>query len=309
MNAVLRDPEPRIGIFTDEPASDYYVRRLDVASNSGLTIIDKKSPAHYFHWVHNPQDDEETPALEFGSAYHMAVLEPARFDAVYAIPPKDAPAYPQARQWSAKNPSIESVRAMDFWRQWEAENAGKKRLAASDYDRVRRMADSMRSLPLVFPDHGVEIEVGELIEQCDTEVTVYYIDEETGLLCKIRADIWSRELAFSGDVKSTMDCTMDAFSWSIRKYRYHVAQVHYAEAFRAAGHPIKSFVLLPTEKTEPFVSASYHLTAEDEEIGWAIRQRSMRKLKACIDSGRWPGPTNTITPIRLPPGAIYDAQE
>lgn len=309
MNAQLRPAEPRIGIFTDEPAETYYVRRLDEASNSGLKVIDQKSPAHYLHWINNPQDDEETPAMAFGSAYHMATLEPDRFDQTYVVLPKDAPAYPQERQWNAKNPSIDSVRAMDWWRSWEASNASRKRLSTPDYDKVRRMAESMRSQELIFPAHGLAIQVAELIDLCETEVTVRYADEETGILCKIRADLWSRELAFAADLKSTMDATMAEFAWSIRKYRYHVAHVHYNEAFRMVGEPLASNVLLPTEKVAPFISAAYHLTSEDEEIGWAIRQRSMRKLKACLDSGKWPGPTTTVTPIRLPPGAFYDAQE
>jgi len=66
--------EPLVGIYTDEPASEYYVRRLDEASASGLKQI-LRSPAHYRHWCMNPEDDKESPALSFGRALHCAVAE------------------------------------------------------------------------------------------------------------------------------------------------------------------------------------------------------------------------------------------
>ena len=58
---------------------------LDAVRRSALWEM-RKSPAHYLYKVTHPE--EPTPALLFGVAAHMAVLEPERFQAEYIVAPK-----------------------------------------------------------------------------------------------------------------------------------------------------------------------------------------------------------------------------
>jgi len=53
------------GTIANEPAESYYRRRLDEASASGLKQM-LRSPAHFKHWVEDPEADKETPTLTFG---------------------------------------------------------------------------------------------------------------------------------------------------------------------------------------------------------------------------------------------------
>ena len=39
------------GIFYDVPAAEYHRAYLDVANNSGLKVIDERTPLHYKTWV------------------------------------------------------------------------------------------------------------------------------------------------------------------------------------------------------------------------------------------------------------------
>lgn len=299
---------PRLGVFPHEPPEIYYARRLDVANNTGLKIIDTESPAHYRFWVTNPEADDEgeTAALRFGKAYHMATLEPDVFRAVYSVLPQDAPR-DMRRFRDAKKPSDETLASIDWWDAWEDENAGRVMLTRTDYDLAVAMAASQRRLELKFG--MVRITLAELIDECLKEVTVYWIDEDTGILCKLRADMWSEDLCFAGDLKSAMCASREAFSQAIHRHRYHVQHAHYSEGFRAAGFPLKSFGLLPVEKKAPHVPASWHVGPVSEERGWAIRQRSMRKLAACLKSDRWPGYTDTMTPIEIPAYGHYDSED
>ena len=78
--------------FIHEPAEEYHKRRLDVASNGGLVLLDTTTPLHYHHWITNPEPDEaESAALKLGKAYHCAVLEPDVFAETYCVIPPDAP--------------------------------------------------------------------------------------------------------------------------------------------------------------------------------------------------------------------------
>src|SRR5690606_16676979 len=89
------------GTIANEPAESYYRRRLDEASASGLKQM-LRSPAHFKHWVEDPEADKETPTLTFGKAFHVATLEPDLFAKVYAVLPGDAPAKPTAAMLGAK---------------------------------------------------------------------------------------------------------------------------------------------------------------------------------------------------------------
>lgn len=295
-------------IIRNESGELYYPRVLGEANNSALTVIDTKTPMHYFHWVHDKGDDEEeSAALAFGKAFHAATLEPELFRDTYCVLPADAPRRPTAAQWNAKNPSPDSLRSMDWWTDWNARSAGRAEMTRAAYDTAVAMAVSLRAYRMTF---GATTMTGaELFDACEKEVTVRWQDEETGLQCKLRADLWSEELAFAGDLKSARDATKEAFSRAINAHRYHVQHCHYSEGFRAAGSPIRSFAFFPVEKVAPYVPASWHIDAPSEERGWAIRQRSMKKLAACMASGEWPGPTTTIESIGIPAFGHYDSED
>src|SRR5690606_12577178 len=105
--------------------------RLDEANNTGLTLIDEYSPAHFWHYVHEPHDDS-TKETDFGRMYHCASLEPDVFGTTYAVMPEDAPR-DLRRFRNAKKPSDETLRAIEWWDEFEARNAGKVFVPRSDY--------------------------------------------------------------------------------------------------------------------------------------------------------------------------------
>ncbi len=139
-------------VIPDEPPATYYARRLDVANHTGLCVLDSKSPAHFKYWVEHPENDKDTADFAFGRAYHCATLEPDVFDRTYVVLPSDAPAYPGARSWNAKNPKREIRLAMDWWLNFKHEHPGREVITASDYDRARFMAQSIhRAIPTRSP--------------------------------------------------------------------------------------------------------------------------------------------------------------
>lgn len=304
---------PRVGIFYDEPPEVYYTRKLEEASNSGLTVLDVDSPKHYHFWVTDPKaaDAEESDALRFGRAFHCATLEPEQFGDRYLLLPDDAPRQPTEKQINARNPSMETLRAIDWWRAWDQVRGARELLVRKEYDLALAMANSLRAYEMEFPDFPgcPTMKIGELIDACAKEVTLRWVDEDTGVLCKARADLFEPDLRFGGDAKSCLSASKEAFGRAMVAHRYHVQAAHYCEGFRACGFPLKSFGFFPVEKRRPHVAASWHADAPTEERGWAIRQRSLRKLDRCLKSGRWPGYTTTMTSISIPAYGHYDAED
>lgn len=293
------DRPPASGAIVDEPASTYYARSLDTANHTGMAIINRRSAAHFKHWVENPQDDAETAAFAFGKAFHCATLEPDVFDRTYVVLPKGAPAMPTSRQWNAKNPSAESRLAMVWWTRFNEANAGRTILSLDDYDRCRRMAESIRN-------HSDA--VAGLLVAGRREVTFRWVDDESGMKCKARADQYESG-EFMLDLKKTIDASPDGFARSITRYLYDQQAAHYCDGARACDKPVPQYVILACEDAPPFVCQPYFLDPMAEERGWNLRRRALRIQAECLRTGRWPGYSTTFEQISLPTYAYFGIEE
>lgn len=68
------------------------------------------------------------------------------------------------------------------------------------------------------------------------EASMYWNDDETAELCRIRPDKWLNEHNVIVDVKKVAD--MDRFARHIEEFRYHVQDAMYREgALKVTGHP------------------------------------------------------------------------
>jgi hypothetical protein len=65
---------------------DSYYNDTEYVSNSMLNNLTGKSPEYFKHMLDNPQP--ATPAMKFGSALHMNVLQPEEFEKHYVVSPK-----------------------------------------------------------------------------------------------------------------------------------------------------------------------------------------------------------------------------
>lgn len=309
MNAQLKEQPLGLELLY-EPAETYYVRRLDEASNSGLKIIDERSPAHYRWWIENPEADKGSDDFDFGKLFHCAVLEPDHVDARFGFMPNDAPRDLRHLR-NAKAPSKTTLEAIAWWDEWEASNVGRTLVPVSAMDTARRMADNLRDHVLRIPtgDREVKILGVELLDLCRTEVTYRWTDPRTGIKCKSRADLVCEELAFGGDLKSALDASPSAFARAVARLRYHQQHVHYCDGAQAAGTPWRDFLFLACEKVEPYVPAVYVIPAMAEERGRVLRDRALDTLARCLRDDRWPGYTETVTELNLPAWAYYDERD
>lgn len=287
------------GVITGEPASSYYERQLHVANNTGLTIINQRSPAHFRHWVEHPEDDRDSADFAFGRAFHCATLEPEVFERTYVVVPPGAPTRPTARQWNAKNPSRESRLAMDWWGNFEHEHAGKTQIGASDYERAQRMGESIRN----HSDEVAGLLVGGL-----REATLRWVDEETGLECKARLDQYEPD-EFILDLKKTRDASPDGFAKAIANYLYDQQAAHYTAGAAAHCGRALRFIFLACEDTPPYVCQPWFLDPMAEERGWALRRRAMRTQAECLQTGKWPGYASTFQQISLPSYSYYGIED
>ena len=278
------------GIFDNVPAERYHKTILGEANNSGLKVIDERTPAHYLQWVKD-RNKPKTPEQEFkerqhlrvGRIIHSAILEPDSFNDDYVLMPDFGP------MQSSKNRETRD--------QWIASLPPGTSIVKQD---EKDLALAMRDAVLRHKTARLVIEGGK------PEVTLRWQDKRTGVRCKARADWWHPEMGFAMDLKSTDDASPITFGRSVANYGYHRQHCHYADGFSQLGAPIQHYLLLAVEKDAPHCVGLYHIDAAAEERGFQLLHRSMDKMAACLKANAWPAYSEDFQVLTLPGWAYSD---
>jgi exodeoxyribonuclease VIII len=221
-----------------------------------------------------------------GTAVHCAVLEPATFDQRYCL---DLDASKNSNAYKA------------FALECEAQHLTP--IAADDRERVFAMRDSLCR----------NAQIAEALDGPGrSEVSAWWTDPETGVLCKCRPD--RVRAAGDGslllDLKTTSDASPEAFSKSIANFGYHTQCDWYVDGYaRASGKPVHGMLFVVVESEFPYACAAYTLDeAALQQARWQNAQ-VRRTYKRCSESGIWPGYAEAVTDIGLPRWALTYEEE
>ncbi|OFL37499.1 exonuclease VIII [Achromobacter xylosoxidans] len=252
-------------------------------SKTGLDHV-ARSPA-LFYALHldpgRPAEKERAGQLE-GQLAHCAILEPAEFDRRYAVGP-------------------DVSRATKAWKEWEASlPAGVIAIKPDQRETALRQAESVRRLP----------DVAEALAAGRPEVSAYWIDPDTGVLCRCRPD-WVHPAGESGvvllDVKTYSDASPAEFARQIARKRYHVQDAFYSEGFgRAAGVDVLGFVFVAVETEWPFAASAVMLDEPGRDVGRNQYRRDLDTYARCLAANDWPGYGAAIHQVSLPVWASKD---
>ena len=244
--------------MTNIPAEDYHA--IKALSKSGLDQL-AKSPAHYAHWLQNP-NTEPTEAMRIGTAVHMAVLEPEKFRLKYALFSGDR-------------------RTKDGKAAYEALlSTGVEPLNADAWEQINGIAASVRSHPWWIEN------------VTDSETEVSFFDLFDGIDVKARMDgITARHII---DLKTTSDASPAGFAKSVANFRYHWQAAWYQQFVDLP------FVFIAVEKEPPYAVGIYTLDADAIAIANADISVLLANLKDCQAFGSMPGYRSDIVTLSLP---------
>lgn len=257
--AVRTDIKP--GIYQGVPNEAYHAG--PGVSKTGLWTIHTQSPAHY---KFPPEKDEDSTqakaAKDFGSACHIAILEPETFEKrVYR-----GPADRRGNKWTDAGAYCDST--------------GQILLIASAYDDVLAMRDAVHANAWIN-----SIITGGKPE---VEPSGYFIDPVTSELCRCRPDLWRADLGIMLDLKSTISARADDFARSVINYGYHAQEAFYSDGWQTLGRAVNGFVFLAWEKKLPFAFGVYELPPSIVEEGRAIVRKALDTYAECRKADRWP---------------------
>lgn len=283
---LVQDPESEAftvtkpGAYDDMPLDAYHrdpVPEGSLSSSGARKLLAPGCPARFrYEQIHgqDPKDD-----FDFGTAVHTLALGTGT-----RIVPIDA------GNWMSGAAKAQRAACREN---------GTVPLLAKDYERAKAVARAIRNNPtaaaLLRPDRGV------------AERSLFWRDPQTGVWRRARPD-WLTESAEGRclivDIKSTLSAEPTEFAKSISKFGYHQQGDTYIDGVTELGvGEDPEFLMIAVEKQPPYLTEVYAMDAFTLSLGRARNRRALQIYRDCMKTGRWPGYTNEITYLSLPPWA------
>ena len=263
------------GIYPSLSNEDYHA--APGISNSGLTIIAERTPAHYKSSLDTVR--HATPAILAGSRLHSAVLEPELFTQCYAVAPKF---------------DLRTNVGKADKQAWEEANPNRTAISGDEYSQSMFIADIL---------HGNAF-VRELLRSGHNERSVFANDPETGVLVKCRPDadaiIGGRRVL--SDLKTTERASAEDFMWSAYRYGYFRQAPFYMDVCNAEGseQPVDSFYFIAVEKEPPYAFIVYEAAPRFLQRGRDAYRTAMNTYAECVATDTWPAYDTTLHTLDLP---------
>lgn len=273
----------RLGLVPDMPAEEYH--SIAAMSAGGLKRM-KQSPAHFYGMQldpNRPPSGEPTEALRNGTLTHCALFEPDALAARYVVKPDGMNfATKEGKAWR----DAQTLEIVD----------------ADAMAQAKTQAAAVRALP----------DVAALLAEGQPETSAFWIDEQTGELCKCRPD-WTHP-AGDGvilvDGKTCRDASPEGFGRAIWNLDYHLQAAWYSDGYeKATGLRVLGFVFAAVESAWPHAAAAYMLGDDVLEKARAENRRLLNLYAECKRTGRWPGYAAGINLINLPRWANLETTE
>lgn len=275
-------------IVVDWSSADY-INDRKALTRSAIGLL-PYSPLDLGAWLRgDPIRQDQTDDMAFGTALHIALLEPGRFSATW-LPKPTKPA--DAR--STAPAGTPERRAFEAWKHAVAAHEATVKMCpdalpvtGADLERINSIREAVRQ-------HDVASTL--LSSEGISEQTIVWREPVTGLLVKVRvdrlarlsaADVFGTDLApglYDTDLKTSASDSPGLFARSGRKYGYLPQASLYVDVTEALYHEPVTWMWV-VAATEPdrdgkYGVSTYPLTSEQRARG---REIYMAQLVEALD--------------------------
>lgn len=263
------------GIYTDITSTEYHAGP-GVSSSQLKRVGDSMAD---FLWP----KQRESSAMALGTAAHLAILEPDVFEHGVIVRPNvdrrtKAGKAEYAEFIERYGASIESGEIIE--------------LTEDVFAQTLRIRDAVLGHPIA----------AQLLSEGRPEVSAYWIDEETGILCKCRPD-WLRFEGMEVSLKTSRSADEDRFQRDAYNFGYHLSTAYYRDGLDILGidHHPTVHVVVETDDPRPERVACYVLDDYLVELGRAQYRAALDKIAAHnTDKEGWAGYPLEIRTLNAP---------
>lgn len=126
--------------------------------------------------------------------------------------------------------------------------------------------------------------VGPVLAESQKEVSVVWVDPDTGCHCKARFDIWDGSVIW--DLKKAR--SVDGFQWQIKDLGYIIQAGFYYDGALANKLPAVGFGFIPCEAGPPFLVSCGYVDPDKLEAARMNARRLIGLVKQSQITGIWP---------------------
>lgn len=275
--------EIKPGIY-DMTNADYH--SCSGVSRSGLWLYHENPLKYWYKYLSGQYEQEKTTkAFAFGSLCHTVVLEEHLLEDEYIVEPelfklpkvgllRDLGREEYERQKAARADAerIKAIQEAKFAKLAE----GKKIVDREDYQKAQDIKNTIYN----------NEEYALLLKDCHIEKSIFWIDQETGVLCKVRPDAYKPGI-YALDLKTEESASGKNFKRSANKYGYYLQAGMIWEAMKAIGEPIERFIDLAIEKEKPHCSSAFIMDDEAIQYGLDLFHSILRKFAVSRETNRY----------------------
>lgn len=285
MTNVLKWPVAKVGepSVIDGMPADVYHNHKSISSSGLRTIIDECPQAYYYNSVHNPNRPPEEKKLHFniGSAAHDLLLQAGEFHKHNFVLPQD---------FNGRTKDGRKLKA-------DKEGEGFNVITHEQYAQVAAMVDAIKAHPYAS---------GAFVDGV-AERSIFWRDEETGVVCRCRPDFLPNDFKNVPDYKSTVSAKPSHIYKSIAQYGYYMQHAWYMEGIeRATGKRPQRFFFVFQEKTPPYITTCVVPDEEAIHYGQKLNRKALRIYAQCLEKDEWPGYADGVMVASLP---VWKAME
>ncbi len=251
---------------------------------SSMLKLFRKSPAKFHRrYILGINDEETSDARMIGILTHVLALEPHLFDVDFAVAPKCDRRTTQGK----------------------ADYAAFQELAAGK---------TVVDVGLLIPARGcvLALQANEsssmlLGMEGAFEQSVFWRDEETGVMCKARFDKTCPSINVVADIKTTGDASPEGFVKQIANLKYYRQAAWYQDGYEAMYGERPSIVLLAVETKPPFEVGCHEIDEEWLELGRSQNREDLRGIADCRVTPDWSAKwSRSINKLKAPAWALRE---
>ncbi len=267
----------KTGIFYHQGIDTYHIG--PGISKSGLCKLDESAADYEYHYILGNRKPE-TPSMTLGKAFH-AIMD-GSFEKEYAIVPDSL------------------RRNTKAWKAEEEKHKGKTLVKEKDVGISLDMAQAVKK-----SGHSKT-----LLSDGNFEVSYYWVDPITKLLCKCRPDFISSDLMTVVDFKTARRVGKEGFRYDATTNHYYVSAAFTLQGIEAVtGVRPSQYIYMAIRNYPPHLIKAHKAKGEEIRKGNAFIFKNLLTLKECRDTGTWPGLSEDIDELGLSYQARRELEE
>ena len=242
---------PRVETLTTDLKGTYRIDHAPYHDGPGLSSSDLKNAliSYGYYSYKKEADEESTPALEFGQAFHMAILEPELFAARYVVAPD-----------VDKRTTVGKA----AWAEWSKANEGKEVISAKNSELLKILSENVHAHPR-----------WDVLKNLQPEIMACHTCPETGLFLKCKSDLFGAAIV---DFKTAICAAPWEFNKAVTRYGYHISSAFYQDVVRAVTGETMPFVHVVVEKKPPYGVAFYTLNDDYLAEGRKLYRAAIKRI-------------------------------